>query len=164
MKITLPFDDAPEIERLKAIINGWHRPELPKELGNLPPTSGVRNRNAGWEKLVGMQSSCYKVRHEVQAITWLYNLIRANVKRGRVFDLSEVLRQGSADCLGYAKLFTLLGRLIGLDVGVIEVVIDNKGRYVPHTAVLARLKDHRLRFVDLWYGSKNIKHKPTSTV
>ena len=82
-----------------------------------------------------------------------------NLHQRMVFDLGEVLGQGSADCLGYAKLFTLLGRLFGLDVGVIEVVVDNAGRYVPHTAVLVRLEHQRWHFVDLWYGSKNIKHK-----
>lgn len=92
-------------------------------------------------------------------ISWLYDFIRSNVKRGRIFDLREVLRIRNADCLGYAKLFTLLGRLLGLDTGVVEIVVDNKGRYVPHTAVLVRLENQRWRFVDLWYGSKNIKHR-----
>jgi tetratricopeptide (TPR) repeat protein len=90
---------------------------------------------------------------------WLYDFIRANVKRGRFFDLRDVLSQGRADCLGYAKLFTLLGRVFGLDAGVIEAVIDNAGRYVPHTACLVKLADGQLRFVDLWYGSKNIEHQ-----
>ena len=61
--------------------------------------------------------------------------------------------------LCYAKLFTLLGRLFGLDAGIIEVIVDNAGRYVPHTAALVKLSDNHLRFVDLWYGSKNIRHK-----
>ena len=103
-----------------------------------------------------------RIRSDYQAIKLigrLYDFIRANVKRGRLFDSRQVLRRGSADCLGYAKLFTLLGQLLGLDAGVIEVLIDNKGRYVPHNAVLVRLANHRLRFVDFWYGSKNIKHK-----
>ena len=30
---------------------------------------------------------------------------------------------------------------------------------MPHTAVLVRLGNRHWRFVDLWYGSKNIKHK-----
>ncbi len=110
-------------------------------------------------KLSRIQSSGYKSRLEVKAISWLYDFIRANVKRGRVFALGEVLRQGSADCLGYAKLFTLLGRLLGLDLGVIEILVDNGGRYVPHTAVLVRLDNRRWHFVDLWYGSKNINHQ-----
>ena len=159
MNIAIPFNDAPEIEQVKAVINDWHRPGLPNGLENLAPTFGPGSKNVVWESLAEIQSSRYKRQLEVKAIGWLYDFIRANVKRGRVFDLREVLRQGSADCLGYAKLFTLLGRLFGLDAGVIEVVVDNKGRYVPHTAVLVRLKNHRLQFADLWYGSKNIKHK-----
>ncbi len=157
--VSVPFDDAPEIEQLKAAINGWHRPELPNGLEKLAPAISAGGENTVWESLAERKSSRPQRQLEVQAISWLYDFIRATVKRGRVFDLREVLRQGSADCLGYAKLFTVLGRLIGLDTGVIEVIIDNRGRYVPHAAILVRLKDHRLRFVDLWYGSKNIKHK-----
>ncbi|MFC1989117.1 hypothetical protein ACFLVW_00905 [Chloroflexota bacterium] len=41
---------------------------------------------------------------------------------GRVFDLRVVLQAGSTDCLSYAKLFTLLGRLFGLDTGIIETI------------------------------------------
>lgn len=96
---------------------------------------------------------------KIKAVDRLYELIRANVKRGRVFDLVEVLREGVADCLGYAKLFTLLARRLGLEAGVIEVVIDNSGRYVPHTAALVRLSRQRWRCLDLWYGSKNIHHR-----
>ena len=157
--ITMPFDDAPKMEQVEAVIIDWHRPELPKGLENLVSTSGTGDENVVWGSLAEMQSGHYKRQLEVKAISWLYDFIRANVKRGRVFDLGEVLRRGSADCLGYAKLFTLLGRLFGLDVGVIEVVVDNGGRYVPHTAVLVRLGNRRWHFVDLWYGSKNIKHK-----
>jgi len=145
----MPFSDKPEIEQVEAVLSGWHKPELPNGLKSLALPFGKGAENA----------VRYNRQLEVKVISWLYDCIRANVKRGRVFDLREVLRQGSADCLGYAKLFTLLGRLLGLDVGVIEVIIDNKGRYVPHTAVLVRLKNHRLHFVDLWYGSKNIKHQ-----
>ncbi len=157
--ITMPFDDAPEIEQVESVITGWHRPDLPNGLKNLVSTSATGDGNVVWESLTEIQSSRYKRQLEVKAIGWLYDFIRANVKRGRVFDLGEVLRQGSADCLGYAKLFTLLGRLFGLDVGVIEVIVDNGGRHVPHTAVLVRLGNRRRHFVDLWYGSKNIKHK-----
>ncbi|GAI56035.1 unnamed protein product, partial [marine sediment metagenome] len=111
------------------------------------------------EDLAEVHSLGRKGQLEVDIINWLYDFIRSNVRRGRVFSLSEVLFQGSADCLGYAKLFTLLGRLFGLDAGIIEVVMDNAGRYVPHTAVLVRLSDGRWRIIDLWYGSKNIRHQ-----
>jgi len=158
-----PFDDTPEIEQIEAIINSWQRPGLPTGLKDLIQVSEHENvielsRLVG-ERQAKIQSSRYKSQLEVKVIGWLYDFIRTNVKRGRVFDLRQVLQQGSADCTGYAKLFTLLGRLFGLDAGVIEVVIDNKGRLVPHTAILVRLSDGRLRFIDLWYGSKNIKHK-----
>ncbi len=157
--ITMLFDDAPKMEKLKAIISGWYRPEPPNGLENAASSFGSGGESVIRQRLSKIKSSRYKSQLEVKVIGWLYDFIRTNVKRDRVFDLCEVLRRGSADCLGYAKLFTLLGRPFGLDVGVIEVVIDNKGRYVPHTAILVRLENHRLHFVDLWYGSKNIKHK-----
>ncbi len=153
------FDDAPGIEELERVTDSWHRTEPPKGLESATSAPGIRSRSEIKPRLNMVKSRRYRSRLEVKVISWLYDFIRVNVKRGRVFDLREVLQAGGADCLGYAKLFTLLGRLFGLDAGIIEVVIDNKGRYVPHTAVLVRLSNHRLRFVDLWYGSKNIRHK-----
>jgi tetratricopeptide (TPR) repeat protein len=54
---------------------------------------------------------------------------------------------------------TVLGRHCGLDLGVVEVVIDTRGQNVPHTAVLVRLDGGQPRVVDLWYGSSDIHHK-----
>jgi len=158
-----PFADAPEMGQLETVINSWQRPDLPDRLKRLARTTGsgsvIELAHLIRKSLSKRQGSHSKSQLEVGVIGWLYAFIRANVKRGRVFDLGEVLQQGSADCLGYAKLFTLLGRQFGLNVGVIEVTIDNGGRYVPHTAALVRLTNHQWRLVDLWYGSKNIRHK-----
>jgi len=161
--VAVPFADAPGMEQVEAIINSWRRPALPDRLEHLALNVGegstIELAHLIRRSLAEIQNVCHKAQLEVKLISWLYDFIRANVKRGRVFNLGEVLLQGSADCLGYAKLFTLLGRLFGLDAGVIEIVVDNAGRYVPHTAVLVRLSDGRLRVIDLWYGSKNIRHK-----
>ncbi|MFC1865034.1 tetratricopeptide repeat protein [Chloroflexota bacterium] len=157
--IAIAFDDAPTTKKLEAVISGWQRPEPPNRLGNIASAFGAGGEGIIRRRLSKIKSRRYKSQLEVKLIDWLYDFIRANIMRGRIFDLREVLRDSSADCLGYTKLFTLLGRLLGLDAGVIEVIIDNKGRYVPHTAVLVRLSNHQLRFVDLWYGSKNIKHR-----
>lgn len=159
-KYTAPFKDAPGIAQLARVINGWHRVELPEPWRDIPISnrsltdiiSSTRDKAAG---VPGRRRS----RLEVSLTGWLFNLIQANIKRGRIFTLGEVLRKGQADCLGYAKLFTILGRLTGLDTGVIEIPVDNAGRYVPHTACLVKLPDGRRRFVDLWYGSDNIRHR-----
>jgi len=161
--VAVLFNDAPEIEQAEIVINGWRSPELPDRLKCTVRASGESATTElaclVRERVARVHSLRFKTRLEVEVINWLYDFLRANVKRGRVFDLSTVLLEGSADCLGYAKLFTVLGRLFGLDVGVVEIVVDNAGRYVPHTAVLVRLSNGRLRFIDLWYGSKNIRHK-----
>ncbi len=96
---------------------------------------------------------------EPPPVDYLYAYIRLNIKRGRVFDLHQVLRTGEADCLGYAKLFTALARQNGLDAGVVEIIIDNRGRNVPHTASLVKLADGKNKFVDFWYGSTDIRHR-----
>ncbi|MDH5696084.1 MAG: tetratricopeptide repeat protein [Dehalococcoidia bacterium] len=156
----MPFEDTPDMKQVEATINSWHRPELLNRWKYLAPNLDmVELAHQVSQGLAEIQSAGYRSRLEVRLTGWLYDFIRANVKRGRVFDLGQVLLQGRADCVGYAKLFTVLGRLFGLDVGVIEVVVDNAGRYVPHTAVLVRLENGRWRFIDLWYGSKNIRHQ-----
>ncbi len=98
-------------------------------------------------------------RIQVAVSDWLYCLVRSNVKRGRVFELDEVLFTRRADCLGYAKLFSALGSSFGLELGIVEVLIDNAGRYVPHHVNLLNLADGTCRFVDAWYGCDNISHR-----
>jgi|GEM_PF-746832 len=158
----IPFDDVPTIDEVKAVIADWQKPGLPDGIRHFAPVlSGggvVKLASSFKESLAGAKNLRYRSQLEAAIAGWLYDLVRANVKRGRVFDMGEVLKEGKADCLGYAKLFTLLGRLFGLDAGVIEVLVDNAGRYVPHTAVLVRLTGRR-RIVDLWYGSENIRHR-----
>ena len=90
---------------------------------------------------------------------WLYDLVRQNVKRGRIFQLRDVLLRQEADCLGYAKLMNCLGKRFGLDTGIIEVIIDNGGRYVTHYVNLVKFPAGRKRFIDLWYGSRDIRHR-----
>lgn len=96
---------------------------------------------------------------ELSVIDWLHDTIRLNIKRGRLFEIERVLNEAQADCLGYARLFQQLGKRLGLDTGIVEVVIDNAGRTVPHLVNIVRLSDKRTRFVDLWYGSKNVRHR-----
>ena len=96
---------------------------------------------------------------QIAVADWLYDLVRGNVRRGRAFELDEVLSTRRADCLGYARLFSTLGAEFGLEIGVVEVLIDNAGRYVPHHVGLLNLADGTYRFLDAWYGSRDINHR-----
>jgi tetratricopeptide (TPR) repeat protein len=122
-----------------------------------PASDRLQKAVAHWRLPVESLESAQKDEREV--IGWLFTYIRLNVKRGRVYDLGQVLQTGAADCLGYAKLFTTLGRDYGLDAGVVEIIIDNRGRSVPHTCSLVKLADGAKQFVDFWYGSRDIRHK-----
>jgi len=144
---------------LSRALADWHIPELPDELGGadrrrLDPRSVkalIRQRLSG----------DVEDRSQIQiAISgWLYELVRRNFKRGRAFELDEVLSTRRADCLGYARLFSVLGPAFGLVLGVVEVLIDNAGRYVPHHVNILNLADGTPRFIDAWYGSVNINHR-----
>jgi len=90
---------------------------------------------------------------------WLYDAVRRNVKRGRFFQLRDVLYHQQADCLGYAKLMSCLGKRFALDISIVEIVIDNGGRYVPHYVNLLKLPYGKRQFMDLWYGAKDVKHR-----
>jgi len=96
---------------------------------------------------------------ETKMIDWLYALVRRNIKRGRFWELSDVLTQRGADCLGYARLLSFLANDFGLASGVIEVVQDNRGAYVPHYVCMANLADGQKRYIDPWYGSANVRHR-----
>jgi tetratricopeptide (TPR) repeat protein len=158
-----PFEDSPQPAEMEKILNRWQELRLPPGLERHIQPSGRENMVELFklirDQISSIKGTRYKNRLEVQIIGWLYDLIRQNVKRGRVFDLRQVLVQGKADCTGYSKLFTLQGRMCGLDAGAVDVVIDNGGRLVPHTALLVLLSGGKHRFVDLWYGSENIKHR-----
>lgn len=94
-----------------------------------------------------------------QLVDWLFTLVRHNIKRGRVWELSDVLSQRRADCLGYARILTVLAAHFGIDAGVVEVVQDNRGSYVPHYVCLVNLSGKKRRLIDGWYGSANIHHR-----
>ncbi len=155
--------DSPSMEQFIKAIQRWQKMALPEALEKQLDTSGTEDfpelSRLLSQKLGPIRNSRAKAQLEKSIVGWLYAFIRLNIKRGRIFDLREVLTTGLADCLGYAKLFVVLGRYCGLNSGVVEVVIDNGGRIVPHTTSLVRLSGGQRQFIDFWYGSMNIKHR-----
>ena len=144
---------------LISALAGWHIPELPGELG----AAGGQRLDLGTirtlirKRLSGDAGNRSRVQIAVSG--WLYGLVRRNIRRGRAFELGEVLSTRRADCLGYARLLSALGAEFGLEMGVVEVLIDNAGRYVPHHVNLLNLADGTHRFIDAWYGSSDISHR-----
>lgn len=137
----------------------WDISELPVELG---ATAGQKPGFEAVRTLIHRRLAdnvAGKSRMQILVLDWLYDLVRGNIRRGRAFELAEVLSTRRADCLGYARLFSALGAEFGLELGVVEVLIDNAGRYVPHHVNLLNLADGTYRFIDVWYGSKNINHR-----
>jgi tetratricopeptide (TPR) repeat protein len=157
------FVDSPSREKLESSFASWSLPLLPEDFRGL--AAGRDGNNV--LTLCSLFNSTEKLTEGVSRqktlefliVDWLYTLIRANIKRGRYFELDQVLKCQLADCLGYVKVFTLLGRLCGLPTGAVEVTIDNRGRRAPHTAALVILPDGARRFIDFWYGSTNIRHR-----
>ncbi len=74
-----------------------------------------------------------------EEITYLTSTIDGNLVNDNVFDLLNILRSKKVNCLGYAQLFYVLGKALGLDVEVISAYSDNQ----DHTANL--IKSYR------WY-------------
>lgn len=149
------------MDNLDRALTSWRVPEPPSELKE----AGVNQyhlqtiRALAAERLAGARSTENRSTIENAIADWLYDLVRRNVKRGRVFELDEVLASRRADCLGYARLFAALGPRFGLELGVVEVVVDNAGRCVPHHVNLLNLSNGTRRFIDAWYGSKDIGHR-----
>jgi tetratricopeptide (TPR) repeat protein len=162
-QISLKLSDSPVATELRELVALWELPAVDSKLAKIIPspvqTDFWELSSVFQQKLKSLDNIQTRSRLEKLILNWLYDFVRLNVIRGRTFDLREVLLTGTADCLGYAKILTVLGQACGLDLGVIEVLIDNRGRVLPHTAVLARLADGRRLAVDLWYGSKDIHHR-----
>lgn len=139
----------------------WEIPRFPSDIGDLPWGGGkLEHARQLLAKMLRSARFADNISELEQTVSkWLYNLVRENVKRGRRFLLEDVLAKKQADCLGYAKLLRCLGEWLGLDIGVVEVIIDNRGRYVPHCANLVKFPPGGWRFIDLWYGAINIRHR-----
>lgn len=144
----MSFTDMPPENRLSNLLRKWRHPAVPASLEKAVQClwDGGKPENAPKQL-------------EREILDWLYTFIRLNIKRGPVFDFAEALRTRRADCLAYCKLFTALGRRMGLDAGIVDVLIDSGGRYAPHTANLVKTSGHKPRFIDLWYGSRDIRHR-----
>jgi len=146
---------------LDSALAGWYIPGLPYELRG-STTQKLDLEAVGFlisEKLAKAHDEEEASGIQIVISDWLYDLVRSNVKRGRVFELDDVLSTGSADCLGYTKLFSALGSGFSLVLGIVEVLIDNAGRYVPHHVNILNLANGVYCFVDAWYGSSNIRHR-----
>jgi len=146
---------------LDSALANWYIPGLPPELRG-STTQKIDLEAVG--VLISQKLDEARGEEETSGIQiaisdWLYSLVRSNVKRGRVFELDDVLSTGRADCLGYTKLFSAIGPRFGLPLGIVEVLIDNAGRYVPHHVNILNLANGANRFVDAWYGSSNVRHR-----
>jgi len=153
----------------KAGLVGWTDAQIRENLREwqmLPATTGLpevqgievlaQQARASLSKIEKPES---RAAFEDQLLDWLYALVRHNIKRGRVWELSDVLTQRWADCLGYSRLLTFLTREFELDSGVVEVVQDIRRRYVPHYICLVNLADGPKRLLDPWYGSAVMRHR-----
>ncbi len=152
---------------IDAALACWTVPRLPESIRiklNIPEAEfNVTDRRRWLGRLALTRSAEERAELELAILDWLYYLVRANIKRGRLFELDDVITLGYADCLGSAKLLCYLGERFALDIGIVEVIIDNGGRYTPHYINLVRLSHDRWRFVDMWYGSTDIRHRRIGT-
>ncbi|MFC2002625.1 hypothetical protein ACFLV4_01580 [Chloroflexota bacterium] len=151
-------------EQIEAALSRWTLPQIPESVCpeiKVPKTefNVVSLSRPIQKKLTLTHRVEEKAAVELAIVDWLYHLVRANIKRGRVFELGDVLSRGYADCLGYAKLLCWLGKKFAVDISIVEVIIDNGGRYLPHYINLVKLAHSERRFVDMWYGSTNIRHQ-----
>ena len=144
---------------LDAVVAGWRVAELPTELRGAEPPVLEEVGRVALDRLAAAGGAGAKSRVETAVAEWLFGLVRGNVKRGRFFELEDVLSTGRADCLGYTRLFAAIGRRFGLDLGIVEVITDNAGRYVPHHVTLVNLSNGAYRFMDAWYGSTDVSHR-----
>lgn len=141
-------------EELDKALASWEFPFTPKG----SPTHLNLRETLDWIK-GQLATEETRLKTELPTLEWIFDLVRANVKRGRFFELRRAFGERKADCLAYSQILKLLGERASLNVGVIEVLIDNTGRIVSHPANLFKPLRGKWRIVDLWYGSKDINHR-----
>ena len=144
--------------QLDSVLTDWQVPELPESLRVVIPKSDLEMAALLCRQKVAADIKDRK-NWQITISDWLYQLVRSNVRRGRAFEPEEVLVTGRADCLGYTRLFAAIAPRFGLELGIVEVLVDNMGRYVPHHVNLLNLTDGTRRFMDAWYGSADIHHR-----
>lgn len=143
---------------LDKALSRWQIPDLPEEIREGARQPDIPSLTRLIHNYLSTDAPNLS-RRQIAVAEWLYALVRRNIKRGRIFELDEVLATGHADCLGYVQLFATLGGKFGLKLRIVEVLVDNAGRHVPHYVNLLRPADGAYRFIDAWYGSTNINHR-----
>ncbi|MBI2854861.1 MAG: hypothetical protein HYX87_08090 [Chloroflexi bacterium] len=137
----------------------WHvMPGCPCDIGTVYK-SLTKVLAACKSSLPGLAEPENRSRLESRIADWLYKVTRYNIKRGRYWELSNVLTRHSADCLGYARILSFLAVEGGLNAGIMEVIQDNRGRFVPHCVCALELSDGTKKYLDPWYGSPDIRHR-----
>ncbi|ODS39092.1 MAG: hypothetical protein A7315_11530 [Candidatus Altiarchaeales archaeon WOR_SM1_79] len=80
-----------------------------------------------------------------------------------VFNLSDILKTKSVDCLGYSEVYWIICKKLGLDVGIVRVFKDKNGTYLrdnkAHFCNILKLQDGNEILVDLTYKEFDINHR-----
>jgi len=122
---------------LSNALEDWQLPPLPSKLcqtlaGQEQTQSSLKRiGRLVRSQLRSARNDHGKARIELSMIDWLYHTIRLNIKRGRLFEINRVLEEKQADCLGYSKLFLLLGERFALDTGIVEIMRADSCRMWP---------------------------------
>jgi tetratricopeptide (TPR) repeat protein len=127
-------------DELAAMVRPWNLAALAEKL-NAAMDKGRR----------GMISKDERAGAEREVADLLCQEICVVVRGKEARELDEVIRSRSACCVGYALVFDVLGRAIGLEVQGLEVPLSACGNTVDgnrHMACLVRLADGRSVIAD----------------
>ena len=79
---------------------------------------------------------------------------RALSPAGGAFELTDIVRDREANCVGFSLVFFVVGRSVGLKVEGLDIQVPEWIRSVPpwvsHVACLVSLRDGRLMLVDIF--------------
>ena len=90
-------------------LSSWQLPAIPNEfkvdrIATLEQASGTIRSTVNQKRDIWSNSKI-----QLLAAEWLCEFVRQNVKRGRAFQLIDIVATRRADCLGYSKLLSTLG-------------------------------------------------------
>ncbi|MEW6534339.1 MAG: GNAT family N-acetyltransferase [Candidatus Auribacterota bacterium] len=164
-----------EPDRLNRILSGWISAQLQRRFWQIttqPVPEAVRafldTKNTEADIVALQQKIAYALRNmesvqertalESTLVDWLSSLIRSQFSPAEeINELSDMFEKKQANCLGYCKLFDMIGSRFGLDIHKVILEYEIDGYVELHAANLIKFSDGTMKIHNIPKPPENAK-------